>query len=138
MSHFFFLLLWNSEFLYESAVVSLSIRYDSFWYAVHLLSSDVFLINAVFCGHNIAGINGSKVSFTESLVLFTDQQCHLQIRLLQLLVRDAQCSLQICGVIYQSPGVKYWFAEKNLNAQNRTKKGSKPKIFLLVHLVTMT
>ena len=34
----------------------------------HLLSSDVFLINAVFCRDNIAGINGSKLSFTESLV----------------------------------------------------------------------
>jgi hypothetical protein len=68
--------------------ISLQIRYDSFWYAVYLLSSDVFLMNAVFCGHNIVGINGSKVSFTESLVAFTDQRCRLQIRWLHLLVGD--------------------------------------------------
>jgi len=46
----------------------------------HLLSSDVSLINAVFCGHNIADIHSSKLSFTESLVAFTDQRCRLQIR----------------------------------------------------------
>ena len=37
-----------------------------------------FLINAVSvsdkCGHNIAGINGPKLSFTESLVAFTEQR----------------------------------------------------------------
>ena len=37
-----------------------------------------FLINAVSvsdkCGHNIAGINGPKLSFTESLEAFTEQR----------------------------------------------------------------
>ena len=57
-------------YLYQSAMTVSGTRW-------HLLSSDVFLINAVFCGHNIAGINGSKLSSTESLVAFTDQRCHL-------------------------------------------------------------
>ena len=73
-------------YLYQSAMTVSGTRW-------HLLSSDVFLINAVFCGHNIAGINGSKMSFTESLVAVTDQRCRLQICWLQLLVRD---------VVYQS------------------------------------
>ena len=59
--------------LYQSAMTVSGTRW-------HLLSSDVFLINAVFCGYNIAGMNGSKLSFTESLVEFTDQRCRLQIR----------------------------------------------------------
>ena len=37
---FFFLLLWKGEYLYESAVVSLPIRYDSFWYAVHNIAGN--------------------------------------------------------------------------------------------------
>ena len=36
----------------------------------------------------ITPVNRSKVSFTESLVVFTDQWCRLQIRWLQLLVLD--------------------------------------------------
>ena len=88
MSHFFFLLYETANFfmnpllyLYQSAITVSGTRW-------HLLSSDVFLINAVFCGHNIAGKNGSKSSFTESLMAFTDQWCLLQIHWGQLLVRD--------------------------------------------------
>ena len=127
MSHFFFLLFWNSEFLYESAVVSLPIRYDSFWYAVHLLSSDVFLINAVFCGYNIAGINRSKLSFTESLwwrllisgVVYKSAGYNYWSAMSSTNLR---CSLQIRGVIYQSAGVNYWSAEKNQMLKTDPKK----------------
>ena len=71
----------------------------------HLLSSDVFLINAIFCVHNIASINGPKLSFTESLVEFTDQRCRLQIRRAGdnnwsvMLSTNLRCSLQICSLI---------------------------------------
>ena len=49
-----------------------------------------------FSLHNIAGINGSKLSFTESLVAFTDPRCNLQIRGCQLLIRGKKlkCSKQ--------------------------------------------
>ena len=70
MSHFFYYNYEISNFfmnpllyLYQSAMTVSGTRPR--W---HLLISDVFLINAVFCGHNIAGINGSKLSFTESMV----------------------------------------------------------------------
>ena len=63
--------------LYQSAMTVSGTRW-------HLQSSDVFLINAVFCGHDIAGING-----------------HNQNGLIP------SCCLQIRGVIYQSAGVNY-------------------------------
>ena len=45
---------------------------------------------------------------------------------------NMRCSLKIRGVIYQ-------FAEKNLNAQNRPKKGPKLKIFFCLFILgTMT
>ena len=68
MSHFFSYYYETANFfmnpllyLYQSAMTVSGTRWQ-------LLSSDVFLIKAVFCGHNIAGINGSHLSFTESLV----------------------------------------------------------------------
>ena len=66
--------------VYQSAMTVSGTRW-------HLLSSDVVLINAVFCEHNIAGINESKLSFTESLVVCTDQRWRLLIRWWQLLFR---------------------------------------------------
>ena len=51
------------------------------------MSSDVIL-NAVCCKHNIAGIKGPKVSYTESLVAFTDPRWRLLIRWWQLLYRN--------------------------------------------------
>ena len=84
-------------YLYKSAMTVSDTRW-------HLLSSDVFFINAVFCGHNIAGINRSKLSFTESLVSFTNPLVSST---------NPRCSLLIRGVIYQSAGVNYWSAEKN-------------------------
>ena len=94
MSHFFFLLLWNSEFLYKSAVVTLPIHYDRFWYAVHLLSSDVFFdkcgfLRTQYCGHKrikiifywIAdGVYWSAVLFTNPPVTITIPGCCLPIR----------------------------------------------------------
>ena len=77
MCHIFFLLLLNSEFLYESARTVSGTR----WY---LLSSDVFLINAVFiaqyCGHKRI-----KIVYYWIAGGF---YCRLQIRWWQLLVCD--------------------------------------------------
>ena len=89
-------------YLYQSAMTV-----SGMWW--HLLSSDVFLINAVmrteYCGHKwikivfywIAGGNyWSAVSLTNPLVTITGPKCSLQIR----------------GVIYQSAVVNYWSTEK--------------------------
>ena len=141
MSHFF-------SYYYETAnffMNPLLYLYHPLWQFLvrgTLLSSDVFLINAVFCGHNIAGINGSKLSFTESLVAFTDQRCRLQIHLFNylsaMLSTNPRCSLQIRGLIYQSAGVKYWSAEK-IKCSKQTQNRSQAKnMFFLVHLGTMT
>ena len=81
--------------------------------------------------HNIAGINGPKVSFTESLLVFNDQQW-------QPLIRDVLCqstgdnycspmSLPIGGVIYQSAAVNYWSAKRRKKLQIQTKKKSQAK-----------
>ena len=97
-------------YLYQYAMTVSSMRW-------HLLSSDVFLINAVFCRHNIAGINGSKLSFTESaggvywFAVFTNPLGTNT---------GPRCCLLMCDVvyksavkIYQSAGVNNWSAEKN-------------------------
>ena len=61
----FFLSIMNPlVVLYQPAMIVS----DTWW---HLLSSECFSITAVFCWHNITGINGPKWSFTESLVAFT-------------------------------------------------------------------
>ena len=117
MSHFFPLLLWNSELIYESAIVSLPIRYDSFWYAVALLSSDVFFDKGGFmliqyCGHkrtrivfywSAGGVYWSAVAFKYPLVTITGLLCRLLIR---------------C-VIYWSAGVNYYWSAKKKSKQNQ-------------------
>ena len=113
-------------YLYQSALTVSGTQW-------HLLSSDVFLINAVFCGHNIAGINGSNC-------LLLNRWCSLLISGVvyksagdnywdAILSTNPRCSLLICGVIYQSAGVNYWFADKKLKCPKQTQKGPKPKIF---------
>ena len=72
-------------YLYQSAMTVSGTRW-------HLLSSDVFLINAVFCRHNIVGINGPKLSFTEDW-----------------------WRLLISGVVYKFAGYKYWSAMSSTN-----------------------
>ena len=111
MSHFFTYYYEKANFfmnpllyLYQSAMTVSGTRW-------HLLSRDVFLINAVFCGHNIAGINGSN-----SLLL--NRWCSLLINGVVykssgdsywsvMSSSNPWCSLLICGVIYQSAGVNY-------------------------------
>ena len=84
----FFLVLWKRE---------------SFMYPLLLFTNPLwqFLVRS--------GLNGPKLSFTESLV-------RLKIRWWQLLFRESftnpRCSLLICDVIYQSAGVNYCSAEK--------------------------
>ena len=93
--------------------------------------------------HNIAGIIGPKMSYTESLVALTDQQWQLLI----------------CGGVYQSASENYWPVMSLTNpryhlrgcqllirgkkSQNRPRKGPKPNIlnsFLIsnVYLCKMT
>ena len=94
VSHFLSLLLWNSEFLYVSAVVQLPIRYVSFWYAVAfteqrcLFDKCGFLLTQ-YCGHKrtkivfyriAGGVYWSAVALTNSLVTITDPRCSLLIR----------------------------------------------------------
>ena len=95
VTFFFLLLLWNSDFLYESAVVSLAIRYDSFWYAVAfteqqrcLFDKCCFLLTQ-YCGHKririffywiAGGVYWSAVTFTNPLVTITGLRCRLLIR----------------------------------------------------------
>ena len=120
MSHIFFLLLWNSNFFYESAVVSLPICMTVSGTRWHLLSSNVFLINAVFCRNNIAGIKGSK------LLAITGPRCHLLIR---VVVTNPRCNLPIRGCQLLIP----W--EKKCSKQ--TQKRSQAIFFLLIQLGTM-
>ena len=61
---------------------------DTRW---HLLNCDVFLIDAVFCGHK-----RTKMSFTELLVAFTDQRWPLTIHPLVTTTVPRYC-LQIRG-----------------------------------------
>ena len=94
VSHFFPLLLWNSEFLYESAVVSLPICHDSFWDAMAfteqrcLFSICGFLLTQ-YCEQkrtrtvfywNAGGVYWSAVAFTDPLVKITGPRCRLLIR----------------------------------------------------------
>ena len=92
----------------------------------HLLSSDVFLINAVFiaqyCGHKrikivfywiAGGVYKSAGDNYWSAMSSTNPQCSLQIR----------------GVIYKSAGVNYWSAEKKLKCSKQTQKRSQAQNF---------
>ena len=74
----FSFLLWNSEFFYESAVVSLPIRYDSFWYAVEFTEQQCLFdkrgfLHKQYCGHKrikivfswiAGGVYWTAVAFT--------------------------------------------------------------------------
>ena len=105
---------------------------DTRW---HLMSSYVFLINAVFCWHNIAGINGPKVSFTDrAAVVITDLRSRSLIRWWQLLFRDVIYQSTVLFINLRVPFTDPW---KKRNGQNRPKKRSpKPNLFctfILVH-----
>ena len=119
VSHFFFLLLLNSEFLYESAVVTLPIRYDSFWYAVAFTEqSDAFLINAVFisqyCGHKRIKIVFYWIArWWRLLISGVVYKSAGDNYWSAMSSSNPRCSLQIRGVIYKSVGVNYWSAVKN-------------------------
>ena len=86
--HIFFLtimkqqiFLWICCCIFTKPLWQFQVRAGNYWAEI--------LIDVVFYGYNSAGINGLKLCFTELLVAFTDQQCRLQIRWWQLLVRDA-------------------------------------------------
>ena len=99
----------------------------------HLLSSDVFLINAVFIaqywGHKRIKIVVYWIArWWRLLISYVVYKSAGDNYWSAISSTNPRCSLQIRGVIYKSAGVNYWSAEKNLNAQNRPKKGPKPKI----------
>ena len=154
MSYFFFLLLWNSKFLYESTVVTLPIQYDNFWYAVAFTEQrcpfdKCGFLRTQYCGHKrikivfywIAGVvYWSAVSFTNPLVTITGRLLSSTNPGCSLLSStNPGCSLLIRGGINKSAGVNYWCAKKKLKCSKHTQKRSKArKKNLLVHLGTMT
>ena len=102
-----FLSIIKQWILLKSAGCPLPTCYGSFWFELRML----FKRNAVFCLHNIAGINGPKVSFTEALrclvaftnlrIKITDLRWRLPVRswrqfLFRYVVYQSAVSLPIC------------------------------------------
>ena len=112
MSHFFSYYYKTANFfmnpllyLYQSAMTVSGTRW-------HFLSSNVFLINFVLCGHNIAGINGSKNFFLLNrwwslLISGVVYKSAVDNYWSAMSSTNQRCSLLIRGVIYQSAGVNY-------------------------------